>query len=155
MTQRMRIEARADYRADGKSYTKNALIYCVAPGESQIDWQTEKVRAVSDLQALIDAINKAKGITFLMEMHYASMLFPNHRAIDFLSLQFSEWKPAGGDGALLTPTCKDLTVSGVLPLTSHLVDLAKANGTPVPVEGADVDKTQVVTLRLANVLFTS
>ena len=144
MTTRLRIEVRSEWRATGHSYSQNTLIYSIAPGQSQIDWQTEKVRAVSDLKVMIDAINKAGGATFLMEMHYASMLFPNHRDIDFISVLFKQWSPSGGDGGLLTSTCKDLTVSGVMPLTVHLVDLAKAKGIVLDM---DVGKTKIVTLR--------
>jgi hypothetical protein len=143
MTTRLRIEARAEWKTANGSGIQNAFIYSIAPGQSQIDWQTEKVRAVSDLKTMIDAINSAGGATFLMEMHYAAMLFPNHRDINFLSIQFKQWSPSSGDGVLMTSTCKDLKVTGVMALTSHLVDLAKQGGITLDV---DIGKTQVVTL---------
>jgi hypothetical protein len=143
MAMRFKIEIRADWRTSGKSYTRNSLLYCVAPGQSQIDWQTEKIRAVSDLKDMVGAMTKAKGMTILIENHYASMLFPNHRDIDFISMQIKDWAPSSGDGVLITITCKDLKVTQAMPLTSHLVDLAKAKGITLDM---DVGKTQVVTL---------
>jgi hypothetical protein len=144
MAMRFRIEIRAEWRASTKPYSQNSLLYCVAPGQSQIDWQTEKVRAVSDLKKLVDAMTEAKGMTILMESHYATMLFPNHRNIDFISMQIKDWSPFSGDGVLITITCKDLKVTQVMPLTAHLVDLAKAKGITLDM---DVNRTQVVTLQ--------
>ena len=152
MAARLRIELRADWRASGDSSSRNALVYCIAPGESQIDWQTEKVRAVADLKKLLEAINSAGGLTLLMETHYASMLFPNHRDVDLVSIQFKEWNPSGGDGVLLTSSCKDLKVSKVMPLTAHLVELAKGKGITLDI---DADKSQVVTLRTKQKFSTS
>jgi len=144
MAMRFRIEIRAEWRAGGKPYSQNSLIYCIAAGQSQIDWQSEKVRAVSDLKKLVDAMSEANGMTLLIESHYASMLFPNHRDIDFISMQIKDWAPASGDGVLITITCKDLKVTQVMPLTSHLVDLAKSKGVTLDM---DVSRTQVVTLQ--------
>jgi hypothetical protein len=143
MAMRFRIEIRAEWRSSGKSYSQNSLLYCVAPGQSQIDWQTEKVRAVSDLKKLVDAMSEGHGMTVLIESHYASMLFPNHRAVDFISMQIKDWAPSSGDGVLITITCKDLKVTQVMPLTAHLVDLAKTKGVTLDM---DVNKTQVVSM---------
>jgi hypothetical protein len=144
MTGKFRIDVRADWRVSGKSFSGTPLMHCIAPGQSQTDWQTEKALAVSQLKDLIDAINKAGGLTFLMEMHSVAMVFPNHRDIDFISLQFKTWDPPkGNDGTMMTTTCKDLKVTGVMPLTAHLVALAKAKYITLDM---DVGKTQVVTL---------
>ena len=142
MTTRFRIEIRADYRASTGPVTKSAPVLCVAAGKSQVDWQSEKARAIGDLKNLVGEMSKSGGMTLLMESHYAAMLFPNHRAIDFISMVFKEWG-ATGDGVLLTTTCKDLKVSGVLALNAHLVELAKAKGITLDV---DVGKSQAVTL---------
>jgi hypothetical protein len=56
MAMKFRIEARAEWRSGGKSYSQNSLIYCVAPGQSQIDWQSEKVRSVDELKKLVGAL---------------------------------------------------------------------------------------------------
>jgi len=110
---RLRIEARAEYRDQSrKPVSRNTLISAVAPGDSTTDWQTEKVRAVSDLKSLMQQVNKAKKITFLMEPHYSLMIFPKGRSIDFLSIEFREWE---AKSASLTSTCKDLTVIKVMP----------------------------------------
>ena len=142
MTMKFRIEIRAEWRASSNPYSRNSLLYCVAPGQSQIDWQSEKARAPSDLKKLVDAMSAANGMTILIESHYATMLFPNQRSIDFISMQFKEWAPTS-DRALITITCKDLTVTQVTPLTQHLVDLAKSKGTTLDM---DVSRTQVATL---------
>jgi hypothetical protein len=143
MAMRFRIEVRVEWRDKSTPYSANSLIYCVAPGQSQVDWQSEKVRSVEELKKLVDGLTKSNGMTVLVEMHYASMLFPPQRNIDFLSMQFKDWTPMSGDGVLLTTTCKDLTVSQVMPLTQHLVDLAKAQGVSLDM---DVTRTKVVTL---------
>jgi hypothetical protein len=141
MAMRFRIEVRVDWRDQGKTYTNNSLIYCVAPGSSQIDWETEKVLSVDQLKNLVDSLTKSHGMTILIEMHYASMLFPVQRNIDFLSMQFKDWSSSG---VLLTTTCKDLTVSQSTALTPHLVNLAKTQqGITLDM---DVTKTKVVTL---------
>jgi hypothetical protein len=144
MAMRFRIEIRAEWRATSKPHSQNSLLYCVAPGQSQIDWQSEKIRAVSDLKKLVDVMSEAHGMTILMESHYAAMLFPNHRNVDFISMQVKEWAPASDDGVLITITCKDLKVTKVMPLTPHLVELAKSKGITLDM---DVNRTQVVTLQ--------
>jgi hypothetical protein len=149
---KLRIEARVDYRVDGKPTSKNVPVYCIAPGESQIDWQTEKVLTVADLKKLFEAANKSKAITLLMEANYGSMAFPNHRDIDFISIQFSQWQASGAGGKLATATCKDLTVVKTLPLTPHLVELSKAKH--ISLDGVDTDKAQTDTLRVPSAGFT-
>jgi hypothetical protein len=145
----LRIDARADWRVNHKPATlANVPILSVAPGESPTDWQTEKVRAVSDLKKLIDAVNDAKGITFLMDLHYAVMVFPNHRDIDFISIEFNQREVGSGGGPLLTTTCKDLTVTKTMQLTAHLVELAKANHESL--DGVDPATSQLVTLRFSD-----
>lgn len=105
---RLRIEARAEWRSQSKeSKNENTLISAVNAGDSIMDWQSEKIRAVSDLKALFQAVNSKKKITFLMEPHYALRIFPKGRDIDFLSIEFREWE---AKTASLTPTCKDLKV---------------------------------------------
>lgn len=100
--------------------------------------------AVSQLKDLIVAINKAGGLTFLINMHYATRFFPKSRAIDFMSVQFKSRNPSqGNDGTLLISSCKDLSVTQVMPLTAHLVDLAKAKGITLDME---VATTQAVTM---------
>jgi hypothetical protein len=143
MAMKFRIEVRADWRGSGKPQTQNSLIYCVAAGQSQIDWQSEKVRSVDELKKFVVALSEANGMTILIESHYASMLFPNHRDIDFISMQFKDWAPLSGDGVILTTTCKDLKVTRVMPLTAHLVDLAKSKGVTLDM---DVNRTMVVTM---------
>lgn len=129
---RLRITARAEWRSQNKeSKRENTLISAVNAGDSTIDWQSEKIRAVSDLKALFQAVNTKKKITFLMEPHYALRIFPKDRNIDFLSIEFKEWN---ADTASLTPTCKDLKV--------------------VKTTAAD-DNQSVITLQLANSGFTS
>jgi hypothetical protein len=67
-------------------------------------------------------------------------------------VQFKEWSPSGGDGSLMTTTCKDLKVTQVMPLSAHLVELAKAKGITLDM---DAGKTQVVTLRTKEKFSTS
>jgi hypothetical protein len=143
MAMRWRIDINADWRASGKSYSSTPIMYCIAPGQSQTDWQTEKVKAVSDLQKLFDAINKANGLTFLMEMHSVTMAFPKGRVIDRMLVTIKDWTPLSGNGVVMTQVCKDLDVTQVMPLTQHLVDLAKAKHITLDM---DVGKTQAVTL---------
>jgi hypothetical protein len=141
MAMRFRIEVRVEWRDQGKPYSSNSLIYSVAPGQSQVNWQTEKVLSVDQLKKLVDTLTSSHGMTILIEMHYASMLFPVQRNIDFLSMQFKDWSTSN---VLLTTTCKDLTVSQSTALTPHLVDLAKSQlGITLDM---DVTKTKVVTL---------
>lgn len=129
---RLRITARAEWRSQNKeSKRDNTLISAVNAGDSAIDWQSEKIRAMSDLKALFQAVNTKKKIIFLMEPHYALRIFPKGRNIDFLSIEFKEWN---ADTANLTPTCKDLKV--------------------VKTAAAD-DNQSVITLQLANSGFTS
>src|SRR5258708_27748950 len=108
MAMRWRIDVNADWRASGKSYSGTPLMYCIAPGQSQTEWQTEKVMAVSDLQKLFDAINKSNGPTFLMEMHIVAMVFPKGRDIHRMLVQIKNWKPLSGDGGVMTQAVKDL-----------------------------------------------
>ncbi len=110
---RLRIEARAEWRDQSKKpVSKNTLISAVTPGDSTTEWQSEKVRAVTDLKKLIETANAKKKITFLMEPHYSFMIFPKGRDIDFLSIEFREWD---AKSANLTSTCKDLTVIKNMP----------------------------------------
>jgi hypothetical protein len=143
MAMKFRIEVRAEWRSGGKSYSQNSLIYCIAAGQSQIDWQSEKVRSVDEFKKFVDALTTAKGMTILIESHYAAMLFPNHRDVDFVSMQVKDWSPSSGDGVLITITCKDLKVTQVMPLTAHLVDLAKSKGVTLDM---DVNRTMVVSM---------
>jgi hypothetical protein len=140
---KFRIEARAEWRSGGKPYSRNAFIHCIAPGQSQINWQSEKVRSVDELKKFVDALSAANGMTILIESHYAAMLFPNHRDVDFVSMQVKDWSPSSGDGALITITCKDLKVTQVMPLTAHLVELAKSKGVTLDM---DVSRTMVVSM---------
>jgi hypothetical protein len=145
MSTNLNIGVRVDWRDGGKALTQENLpFYCIAPGQSQVDWRTEKVTAPSQLKDLLDAINKAGGLTFLMNMHYVSRYFPKNRAIDFMSVQFKSRNPnKGNDGTIMTSTCKDLSVTQIMPLTAHLVTLAKAKGITLDME---VATTQAVTM---------
>jgi hypothetical protein len=140
---KFRIEVRAEWRSGGKSYSHNSLIYCFAAGQSPVDWQSETARSVDELKKLVDILSKAGGMTILIESHYASMLFPNHRAVDFVSMQIKAWTPSSGDGVILTITCKDFKVTQVMPLTAHLVQLAKSKGVTLDL---DVNRTMVVSM---------
>jgi len=106
-TPRFRIEARAQWRAEGKPETRNTLVSAVTPGDSTSDWQSEKVRSVDELKKLMKAATAKKKIAFLVESTYALLVFPKNREIEFLSVEFKEWQ---GKSAILTPTCNDLTV---------------------------------------------
>ena len=132
---RMRIEARVQYRDGGVRTTRNTMIFSIAPGDSTSDWQTEKVRSVDDLRKLLETANAKKKITFLMEPHYALMVFKNQRDIDFLSLLFQEWGQPGG--TLMNATCKDLSVIKNMP--------APAGSLP----DLDVSNPQIVTLQFS------
>jgi hypothetical protein len=111
---------------------------------SSIRFWTEKVRAVSDLDAMIDAMTKAGGMTLLMRMQYVSMAFPKGRAIDMISMQFKEW--SGSGNALHTSRGKDLTVLAVAPMTQNLLDLAhKQHGVNLSLD-APLSQLQTVTL---------
>jgi hypothetical protein len=154
MSTRLNISARIQWRDGGTSFAQdNVPFYCIAPGQSQIDWQTEKVMAVSQLKDLIDAINQAGGLTFLMDMHYVSRFFPKNRTIDFMSVAFKSRSPGqGSDGTLMISAGKDLKVTVVMPLTDHLVALAKAKGITLDMQ---VSTTQVVTLVTSQKFSTS
>jgi hypothetical protein len=128
---RLKIEARADWRQDGKPATRNTFVRAIAPGESTTDWQTEKTRSVNDLKTLFKTANQKKRVTLLLEPNYARMIFPDKRDIDFLSIAFFEW--SSKSGSLMTATCKDLTVLKSSAVTTKI---------------ADAEKSQAVTLQL-------
>lgn len=109
---KLRIEAREEYRDHGKPITRSTLIDSVTPGDSTTEWQSEKVRSVGELKALVDDANKKKMISLLVESHFALILFPKGRSLDLLSLQFSEWE---AKSSTLVTACKDLTVTKNMP----------------------------------------
>jgi hypothetical protein len=115
-TPRFRIEARAEWRADGKPATRNTLISAVNPGDSKSGWQSEKVRSVNELKAIFKAANTKKKITFLLQTVYSAMVFPKEREIYFLSIEFKEWQ---GKQAILIPHCNDLKVVSSAPSTAE------------------------------------
>ena len=106
-TPRFRIDARADWRADGKPASRNTLITAINPGTATSAWESEKVKSVDQLKALFKSANKKNKITFLVNSVYASLIFPKGRDISFLSVEVKEWN---AQKATLTPTCKDLKV---------------------------------------------
>jgi hypothetical protein len=106
-TPKFRIEARAQWRDKGKPASRNTLVTAVNPGDSTSDWQSEKVRSVDELRKLFKDANAKKMVTLLVESNFSSLVFPNNREIDFLSVEFKEWQ---GKTAILTPTCNDLKV---------------------------------------------
>lgn len=111
---KFRITVNAQWRDPSKKAANGAsLISAVNPGDSATGWQSEKVLSVDQLKKLLETdANKAKKITFLMELHYSTMLFPKGRDIDYLSLEFKDW---GTGNVILTENCKDLTVSKNMP----------------------------------------
>jgi hypothetical protein len=111
---KFRISVRANWRDQSRKQASGASpISAVNPGDSANGWQSEKVMSVDQLKKLLETdANKAKKVTFLMELHYATMLFPKGRDVDFLSLEFKDW---GTGNVILTETCKDLTVSKNMP----------------------------------------
>lgn len=130
---RLHIEARADWRQDGKPATRNTIIRAVAPGDSTTDWPTEKTRSVTDLKTLFKTANQKKKITLLLEPNYARMIFADKREIDFLSIAFAEW--SSKSSSLLTATCKDLTVIKSSAVTTKIVDAEKAQAVTLQLNG--------------------
>ena len=111
---KFRISVSAKWRDQNKKpFDNNSLISAVNPGDSASGWQSEKVLSVDQLKKLLEVdANKAKKVTFLMELHFATMLFPKGRDIDYLSLEFKDWQSSN---VILTENCKDLTVIKSMP----------------------------------------
>lgn len=115
-TPKFRIEARAQWRDKGKPASRNTLVTAINPGDSASDWQSEKVRSVDELRKLFKDANAKKMVTFLVEANYSSLVFPNNREIEFLSVEFKEWQ---GKNAILTPSCNDLKVTKNMASTTE------------------------------------
>ncbi|HZF34907.1 MAG TPA: hypothetical protein VE914_13995 [Candidatus Angelobacter sp.] len=111
---KFRISVSAKWRDQYKKPASgNSLISAVNPGDSASGWQSEKVLSVDQLKKLFEVdANKAKKVTFLMELHYATMLFPKGRDIDYVSLEFKDWQSGN---VIVVENCKDLTVIKNMP----------------------------------------
>ena len=104
------IAANVQYRDRGQAFDRNATILAVAPGDSTVDWQSEKVLSVDQLKQLFKTANDKKRIGLMMKQAYANPSFANNRNLDLLSLQFNEKSSTGTGGRILSARCKDLTV---------------------------------------------
>lgn len=111
---KFRISVNARWRDQNRKPASGAsLISAVNPGDSATSWQSEKVMSVDQLRKLLETdANKAKKVTFLMELHYSTMLFPKGRDIDYLSLEFKDWSTGN---VIVVENCKDLTVVKNMP----------------------------------------
>src|SRR5262249_11812314 len=118
------IAANVQYRDRGQAFDRNATILAVAPGDSTVDWQSEKVLSADQLKQLFKTANDKKRIGLMMKQAYANPSFANNRNLDLLSLQFNEKSSTGTGGRILSARCKDLTVMRSLALTKEILELA-------------------------------
>ena len=112
------------------------------------DWRTENIRAVKDLNTLIDDANKLKKITLIVRAD-ARTIFVVKGDIDFLTLQFDEIKTGSTGGALMVAGCGDLKVLKSLPVTKQILQTIQ-KGRVHPIADVEEGKSLVVTLQFTD-----
>ncbi len=108
-----RLEARAEWRSDGKAGSQaNIPLDAVSSGSGPKGFSSDEAKSTADMIRLFDMADGAQALTVTLKWPYAHKFFPTDRSIDFLSIGVHE---SQSDKIVVTASGKDLRVAHSSP----------------------------------------
>lgn len=108
-----RIEARAEWRSNGKSGSQaNIPLDAVITGATTNGFSSRDAKTPADMVRLFDMADGAAALTVLLKWPYAHMYFPTSRSLDLLSIGVHD---TNTDKIVVMATGKDLRVAHSAP----------------------------------------